>query len=205
MSYKANLWKMNLFMFLRGFQIFAGILVPFFTKWAGLNYFQISLLLTAFTLSVFLLEIPTGVIADKFGRKTSLILSGFLNALAIIVYAISPNFYVLLIAEIIWGLAIALMSGANDALVYDSLIVLGREKESKSILGKFQSFDILAIGIAAPLGSYLSSIISLQQVMFISFIGPFLAFIIALTLKEPPIKKTREKYFVLIKKGLVLF
>ena len=64
-----------------------------------------------------------------------------------------------------------------------------------------KDLHILAIGIAEPIGSYLSAFISLQQIMLISFIGPFLAFIVAATLKEPPMKKVRENYFALIKKG----
>lgn len=47
-----------------------------------------------FTFSIFLFEIPTGVIADRFGRKTSLILSGVVTGIAALVYSSYPSFWV---------------------------------------------------------------------------------------------------------------
>jgi len=47
-----------------------------------------------FTLSVFFLEIPTGVVADKFGRKISLSLAGLISAGGFLIYASYPNFWI---------------------------------------------------------------------------------------------------------------
>lgn len=205
MNYKANIWKMNLFMFLRGFQLFAGIIIPFYMVWGKLSYFQISILLASYFVSVFLFEVPTGVIADKFGRKNSLIFGALINGIAMLIYGSYPNFYVLLTGEVFWALGLALISGANDALVYDSLKKLNREKESKKFIGRFRSFDVFAIGVAAPIGSYLSGVVGLREVMLLSSIGPFLALFLAMSLIEPPLFEKRKKYFVLVKEGIKYF
>lgn len=48
---------------------FAGVLVPFFTDWGGLSLNQMFLLQAWFFLWIFLLEVPTGALADKYGRR----------------------------------------------------------------------------------------------------------------------------------------
>lgn len=205
LNYKSNIWKLNLFMFLRGFQLFASILVPFYMDWGGISYFQISILQAVFVIFVFLFEIPSGAIADYFGRKYTLAFSAFFQALGIFIYAIYPSFYLFLIAEIIWGFGISLFTGANDALLYDSLKKINQEQKSKKYLGRFRSFDVLAIGLAALFGSYIASVIGLREVMFFSTIGPFIAFIVAFTLFEPKIICKKESYFKIIKEGINYF
>ena len=59
MTYKDNIWKMKLFLFLREFYLFAGVLVPFFIDWGGISFFQVTILQSVFVISVFLFEIPT--------------------------------------------------------------------------------------------------------------------------------------------------
>jgi MFS family permease len=205
MTYKDNIWKMKLYSFLREFYLFAGILVPFFTDWGNISFFQVSILQAIFVVSVFLFEIPTGALADKLGRKKSLFFASLFSTLAIIVYAISPNFIIFIIAEIIWGLSVALLSGAQDSIVYDSLKATKTEKNSQKIFGQFRSYHILAIGIAAPIGSYLVPYIGLRNIMFLSAIGPFLAMLVALTFKEPIINIKKKNYLLIIKNGLKIF
>ena len=205
MTYKDNIWKMKLFLFLREFYLFAGVLVPFFIDWGGISFFQVTILQSVFVISVFLFEIPTGALADKIGKKKSLFLGGLTGSLAIAFYAIKPSFLVFFIAEIIWGLSVALLSGAQDSIVYDSLKATKTEKDSQKIFGQFRSYHILAIGIAAPIGSFLVPYIGLRMVMLLSAIGPFLAMLVALTLKEPLVAKRKKNYFKIIRNGLKEF
>ncbi len=51
---------------------FCSVLIPFFQDWGGLSFSEIMILESIFTGAIFLFEIPTGTIADKFGRKTTL-------------------------------------------------------------------------------------------------------------------------------------
>lgn len=205
MPYQKNIWKMKIYSFLREFYLFAGILVPFYTEWGNINFFQVAILQSIFVISVFLFEIPTGAFADKLGRKKSLFLASLTGTIAIAFYTISPKFYLFIIAEIIWGLSVALLSGAQDSIVYDSLKATKTEKNSQKIFGQFRSYHILAIGIAAPIGSYLVPHIGLRMIMLLSAIGPFIAMLVALTLKEPEIIREKKNYFLIIKKGLNIF
>ena len=71
---------------------------------------------------IFVLEIPTGVVADKYGRKTSIILGGLFSAISISIFGFINNYWAFFLAEFIGALGFALLSGADKALIYDSLI-----------------------------------------------------------------------------------
>jgi len=79
----------------------------------------------------FLLEIPTGTVADFLGRKVSLILGCMIGAVGVLIYASYPRFLVFLLAEVILAVSYTLISGADEALVYDSLKEIGQTDISK--------------------------------------------------------------------------
>ena len=172
-------------------------MIPFFLQWGKISFFQIMILQSIFVISVFLLEIPTEAIADYFGRKTSLIISAFTHAIAAIIYAAFPSFFLFILAEIIWALGVALMSGADQALVYDSLKKLKKEKTSKKVFGRVTSFDVTALMIAAPIGSIIATVFGLRYTMLFMAIPFFIASFISLFFKEPVTqKKAKPKNYL---------
>jgi len=195
--FKSNIWKMYIFKFLLSLHFIGGVLVPFFLDWGKISFTQIMILQSFFVFSIFILEIPTGAIADHFGRKTSLILSAIAATIGPIVYTLHPNFYLFLLAEFIWALGFALASGADEALVYDSLKKTRSEKKSKKIFARFNSFQLLALMIAAPIGSIIASTIGLRYTMMFMAIPIFLSLFIAFSFKEPETKrKIKSKNYI---------
>ncbi len=205
--YNSNIRKSYFYDFMKNFTLFSGVLVPFFTIWGGISFAQIMILQAIFTFSMFLLEIPTGVIADRFGRKTSLVLSGIVTGIAALVYTSHANFWVFAFAEVLWAVGSTLASGADSALVYDSLKQVKKEKKSKSIFNRVESLGLLAMMISAPIGSLISKEFGLTWPMILTSISMFFASIIALTFKEPPTgqKKEDRNYFKILKSGLKYF
>jgi DHA3 family tetracycline resistance protein-like MFS transporter len=97
-----------------------------FTVWAvylvrdvGLNPLELVLLGTVGEISYFLLEVPTGVIADSYSRRASVILGLLVSGLSAIVVGITHEYAVILAASALWGLGSALMSGAYEAWITD--------------------------------------------------------------------------------------
>ncbi len=191
---------MNLF-------FFAGVMVPFFMDWGRISFYQIFILQAVFGFSTFIWEIPTGAIADYMGRKKSLLLGSFLMAVACLVYIPYQNFYIFCLGEFIWGLSYALISGADEAMLYDTLIALDKDRSSKKILGRFHSFEPAAIMLAAPAGSILASHFGLRFTVFIMVIPFSLGFLTMLSVKEPPYKHTDnyQNYFTTVFDGIVYF
>ena len=109
----------------------AAVLVPFFTEWGGISFSRVLFLNSWYMFCVFIFEIPTGTVADFFGRKVSILFGSLVSMLAIVVYVSYPNFYVFLTGETIFAIAFTLKSGANEALVYDSLRMIGQQECSE--------------------------------------------------------------------------
>jgi MFS family permease len=169
-TYRANIWKIYIFEFLFGLHFIGEVLVPFYLDWGKVTYTQIMILQSIFVIFAFLLEIPTGAIADHLGRKTSLAFSAITGTIAPLVYASTPNFYIFVVGEFFFALAVAFLSGCDVALTYDSLKEMGLEKEFKKVISRFKSFQIAGLVIAAPIGSLIASKIGLRySMLFLCF------------------------------------
>jgi MFS family permease len=207
-KYRANIRKIYIFEFLFGLHFIGGVLVPFYLDWGKVSYTQIMILQSFFVIFAFLLEIPTGAVADHLGRKTSLALSAITGTIAPIVYASAPNFYIFVLGEFFFALAVAFLSGSDVALTYDSLKEMGLEKEFKKIIGRFKSFQIAGLVIAAPIGSLIASKIGLRYSMMFLCFPHFIALFIAITFKEPKIRSDEEikpRYIETVKSGIGYF
>ncbi|GHB98072.1 MFS transporter [Cerasicoccus arenae] len=119
----------------------------------GLTLKDFFLLNVLWAASIVLLEVPSGAFADTFGRRNLVRLAGLCMVveLAIIAFVPLDHYWLLLMAfavnRIISGAAEAFASGADEALAYDSLKALGREKEWPSVLDllmRIQSAGFLA-------------------------------------------------------------
>ncbi|MBE9045257.1 MFS transporter, partial [Pleurocapsales cyanobacterium LEGE 10410] len=93
----------------------------------GLNLEQIVLLKTILSLSILILEVPSGYLADLWGRKTCLVVGSGVWIASWLIYCLGTSFTEFAIAEALAGVAGSLISGANTALGFDTLLQLGRE------------------------------------------------------------------------------
>lgn len=205
---RSTIWRYYIFVFLNGFVLFSAVLVPFFTEWGGISLFQVQLIQSWFMLWVFLLEVPTGAVADHFGRKFSIALGAIIFSFALILYASIPSFIIFLIAEFILALAISLVSGADKALVYDLLKKAKREKDAKKIFGRSHAIMLVSMGIAAPIGSLLAQKFGLNVPVLLSAIPFFIASLVAWSIKEPKIRNKKsesKRYFDIAIKGFLFF
>lgn len=206
-KYKGNIKKLYATNFLIKMQFFSGILIPFLTEWGKISFTQIMILQSWCVGWIFILEIPTGTIADYFGRKLSLILGYITMFIGVFAYSISPKFIMFLLGEFFWALSASLNSGTFEAMIYDTLKITNKEKESKKIFSHLNSFSILGVLIAAPLGSVIAAYISLRASMLFVVIPVSIAIIIGFTLKEPTekSKRSKKKYLTFLKEGMKIF
>jgi DHA1 family quinolone resistance protein-like MFS transporter len=119
----------------------------------GLNLFEISLLLGVYSLTIVLLEVPTGGLADAIGRKKVTVMAYACSLLGSIVFLHTFSFPVALAAFVLNGIARALSSGALDAWFVDSLHAVDPQVDLQPALAKAGTFTLLALGSGALLGS----------------------------------------------------
>jgi MFS transporter, DHA3 family, tetracycline resistance protein len=136
----------------------------FFTIWAslsalyriqvvGLDPLQLVLLGTALELAVFIFEVPTGIVADIYSRRLSVIIGMILLGLGFVLEGLFPVFGIVLAAQVVWGIGATFESGAIDAWITDET---SEEQANQLFLRASQIgqvTSILAIIIAVILGN----------------------------------------------------
>ncbi|HJW50110.1 MAG TPA: MFS transporter [Candidatus Limnocylindria bacterium] len=183
-SYRGNIWRLFVAQALFMFLLWVPIWVIFLQQ-KGLSLTQIGLLEAFAWLTTAALEVPTGAIADRWGRKTSIALGSSLYALAmflILTDALSPAF---LLGYALWNSSFAFMSGADAALLYDTLKANGRESEAAKQSGRSLAIQQASQGIAALIGAALATI-DITLCFTICGVGGLIASALVLTIKEPP-------------------
>ena len=173
-----NVQLINLSQFFVALRFFAAIQVIYFAQVTGSYALAMSIFAVG-TVSQAILEIPTGIYSDKVGRRTTLILGAFFGAISVVFYAIGQAFTVLLLGALVQGLARALGSGNNDALMYDSLREAQKEDEYSHFLGRREAMSHFGFGVAALLGGFLATI-SFSLALWLSVFFQFVAFVITL-------------------------
>jgi len=104
------------------------ILVVFYMDSRHFSFTQTMVLQVAFSITIVLMEVPTGAFADKMSRKTSLVIGISLNIISMLIMVCSYSFWVFMLCEIIWGVGLCFKSGSDTALIYDRLLENKMEK-----------------------------------------------------------------------------
>jgi MFS family permease len=157
----------------------------------NLNYVQINSLWGIIVGTMFLTEVPAGIIADRLGRKRSINVALALQVLGEVVYIFADGYWPFALAAMIGGLGFAFGSGSLEALVYDSLKTTGREGEMTKAMGFISSAQRLANLLAFSVGGFL--VVNLTQERFVLAIAitacaVAIGFLVTLTLREPQIE-----------------
>ena len=197
-----NISRLGLYHFLSSFHLLGGVLIPFYTVWGGLNMAQVLLLQSAFMIALFIFEIPTGALADRFGRRLTVVLSGIVTALSIVVYTITPRFELFLLGEVLFALGAALQNGADDALLVDTLKALGKEGELRKHLNRLRTISLVGIAVASPIGSVLAQLTDVRLPFLLTSVSLALASLVAAGLYEPPRTNGKKGSFELMREGL---
>ena len=155
----------------------------------GLVAADIYLLQAIYSLSVAVLEIPSGYMADIIGRKKSLIAGAILGALGYFVYSVSSDFNGFLVAEMVLGLGGSFISGSDSAMLYDSLAGMRKEQKYLQLEGRITSLGNFAETIAAVCGGLIAAALSYRSVYIFQTVVALMAVPAAFLLVEP----AREK------------
>ncbi|UCD58709.1 MAG: MFS transporter, partial [Candidatus Hydrogenedentota bacterium] len=173
--------------FFIGFWMIAPILIPFYRS-NGLNATQVFTVQAIFLTSVLIFEIPSGYLSDVIGRRKTLILSSMALPIGLCIYAFSYGFWGFAMAECVLGVAVSLWSGTDSALIYDTLVEMGREAEYKQFEGKASFFHRVGDSISSVLGG-LFAVISLRLPFYINIGTALILIPLAVLLVEPERKK----------------
>ena len=141
---------------------------------AELSPLQLVLVGTVLELSIFLFEVPTGVIADVYSRRLSIIIGYFIIGAGFILEGSIPIFLSIALGQALWGLGYTFTSGATEAWLSDEI---GEDAAGRAFLRGSQAGTIgglIGIGISVILGSIRVNIPIVAGGVLFALLGIFL-------------------------------
>ncbi|MCX5079933.1 MFS transporter [Streptomyces sp. NPDC001940] len=131
-----------------------GVFVLFLQQ-RGFSAGQVALLQTLIYLVSGLAELPTGIIADRIGRRASIVIGQVLIAGCLLGQVSSSNYWVFLTLFMLQGVGMACVSGSDTALLYDLLVRRGATTGYVKIKSRFTMLGTVTSGVAIVLGGQL--------------------------------------------------
>jgi len=190
-SEATNIYLLYVIKFSKWFMLFMPIIVVFFQD-NGLDMQQIFILKAINAVTVVALEIPSGYMADVLGRRKTLILGALLNFAGFVSYSVAYGFGAFVVAELLLGISMSLISGADSAMLFDSLKSAARTKDYAREEGRITAIGNFSEAAAGVMGGFLAGM-SLR-LPFVAQAGvSFIGIPAALLLMEPRIASQVQK------------
>ncbi len=190
-SIRSNTWKTYLYQIFYQSDHFYFPVVGLLWLAKGLSLFQIALLQAFFSIALFVFDLPSGYIADQWGRKRSLLLGGIFLTTGSGVYIFAGDFIQFLAAEFFLALGFAFISGADSAMLYDSLASEGKEGEYQRLWGKAGFYKLTCIAFFNIIGG-LAATIYLRVPFYFAFAGMIILIPLALSFVEPSVQRKEQ-------------
>ncbi|MBN1316780.1 MAG: MFS transporter [Anaerolineales bacterium] len=159
---------------------------------------QLTLIFTVFTATILVFEIPTGVVADVYSRRLSVIIGFVLMGIGAIIEGVLPVFGWVLLAQVVWGIGFTFISGARDAWIADEI---GQERVGKAYMRGTQISQITSL-IAIPISTLLGVVALNVPIVLSGALFLLLALFLVIFMPEegfhPHPREERESWHAMI-------
>lgn len=159
--------------FLKNLRFFDAFFILFLVE-KGLSFTEIGLLYAIREIVINIFEIPSGIFADTFGRKSSLLGSLALYIFSFVVFYFSSSFFPFLIAFVLYGMADAFRSGTHKAMIMDYLKINEWQDQKINYYGHTRSCSQKGSAISALIAGLLVFYYGSYQLVFLFSIVPYL-------------------------------
>jgi MFS family permease len=134
-----------------GFGLFVALWLIYLQQQRGLSLTQAAIIDATFFIAAALGELPTGIVADTFGRKTSLVVGAALLGVGMLAWAFAPTMPLIMLAYVLLAVGNNFLTGAEDAFFYETLQRTGRAGDYARLVGRVSAIMLgaLALGSAA--------------------------------------------------------
>jgi MFS family permease len=188
---KGNIARLNVIKVAKWFMLTVPILMLFYHD-LGFSTEESFQLKAMYSVAIVIFEIPSGYLADIMGRSKTILLGSIFGTVGFVIYSLMSGYWPFLIAEFTLGFGMSCISGADSALLYDSLKYMGKEGEYVKYEGRNFSVGNFAEALAGITGGALATI-SLRLPFYCQAVVAFIAVPAALMLVEPPIGIEKRK------------
>ncbi len=131
-----NFKKNKIAYYLQSVDVLGMSIPPVYLLWqlAGLTLGDILFLQGIFSLFLLVLEYPSGIVADRFGRRNTVAFGILFTAFGLMGYAVAKTFLQFVVVELLFAIGLASVSGANTAFIWDSAVDSGNEESAAHII-----------------------------------------------------------------------
>ncbi len=169
--------------------------IPIFALYVEEQLFtvtNVAIILAVEAIAFAIFEIPTGALSDLFGRKKAMILGHIMSLFALAFLYIGGSMQMFILYGILNAFGRSLVSGADGALIYDTLKSEAKENLFKKFVGTYRAIKPLGIMTGAIIGGYLAKV-SLSLPVLLTVIPAAIAAILLIFLKEPEYEEEIHK------------
>ncbi len=176
-----QIWKFCFYGLLKNLRFFEPYLFIYLLG-LGMNLFQIGILISIREFITYIFEVPSGIIADNYGKKRELMMCFAFYIISFIFFFIGINYSVLVIAMIFFGLGEAFRSGTHKAMIYSYLEQKDWFSHKAFVYGRTRSFSLIGSAISAFLSIiFVLNLPGVRWVFLICIIPYILDFILIWT------------------------
>ena len=154
--------------FLQGFMLWVPVEKLFLTE-LGFDAAAVGVMAAAYSALVPLLELPTGILADRWSRRGVLILSSVAITLGALFGGLSQNVTMYVISALLFGVYVACYSGTLDSVVYDTVLEeTGDSADFERRIGRVQAVEAVALVTSALAGGWLAGLLEPRVTYFLT-------------------------------------
>ncbi len=189
-----QIWKFCFYGFFKNLRFFEPYLYIYFLS-LGFSLFQIGLLYSIREIVVYIFEIPTGVFADNYGKKKSLLICFSSYIVSFILFFFTKNFFVAALGMVMYAFGEAFRSGTHKAMIYSYLERKGWFSEKTFVYGRTRSFSLLGSAVASFLSIiFILNIPAMKWIFLITTIPYILDFLLILSYPNYLDEKNKVKF-----------
>jgi len=157
-DFRLQVFKFEMYGFLKSLMFFEPYLIIYLTI-SGLSLFQVGLLISIREIIIYIFEIPSGVIADMYGKKVELIMCFVFYIISFFLFFIAESFLLFSIAMILFGLGEAFRSGTHKSMIMSFLDHNDIGASKTRVYGQTRSMSLI--------GSMVMSIVAIVFVIWL--------------------------------------
>ena len=157
-KHRLQITKFGFYGLLKNLRFFEPYMIIYFLM-SGLNLFLVGILFSIREIIIYIFEIPSGVIADRYGKKTELVICFIFYIISFLIFSVATEFYMFAIAMILFALGEAFRSGTHKSMI---MAFMDQEniKSSKTLIyGLTRSYSLI--------GSMIASLVSIGLVLYL--------------------------------------
>lgn len=142
--------------------------------------------------SQILIEVPSSIIADRWSRRKTLIVSSVFMLLAVVIVLVVQSFWSFFIMSLMWAFYFAFQSGTINAYIYDLLKEQNEEKQYRKAISRYSTFQLSGLLVSSLGASILIKFGGFLTPYWVTLVPTFIAIGILLKMKDPPIERTED-------------